>query len=198
MQMGIQKITALGLDLSYRSIGLALVTSKEKIKALETIQVPRLPPLETHEYLLRAYQVHHWLLSEADIIFVETPSTGMLGRLFARRRTSIKAIQAQALSRLSLEIALKIHCDPPPKIYDLDPGKIAQSYRNMPILADAKEQLESLKLKGAKLARRTWLYHCYPDIDWVDPKISEHASDAAHLALVGIRAYAAGQIESLL
>lgn len=197
MQIGNQEITALGLDLSYRSIGLALVTSKEKVRTLETIQIPRLPPLETHKYILRAYQVHHWILSEADIIFVETPSTGMLGRLFAQKQTSIKAIQAQALSRLGLEIALKTHCDPRPKIYDLDPAKIAQSYRNMPALANTQLLLKGLKLEGAKLTRRLWLYHCCPSVDWTDPRISEHASDAAHLALVAIRAYVMGRIESL-
>lgn len=196
---------ALGVDLAFRSVGLALVTRGDIVEGLGLIEVPRLGILKTYDFLMGAYQLNEGLLRKASVVFIERPSVGLLTKLMVQRRTSILSIEDQALGRLIFLLALR-KLGLSPEVFFLDPGRVAQSTRNLLLTEELWKRLGDLKMTKkarrdasarAKFVRRVWLALNAPSVNWADTAISEHESDAAHLACVGLSAYLLGQIEKL-
>jgi len=200
-----KKHRALGVDLALRSVGLALASPGDRIEGLACIQVPQLEVMKTFDFVMQGYQSNRKLLKAATVVFVERPAVGLLTKLVHQNRTSVLSIEEQAVGRLIFLLALRrFHLKP--EVYFLDPARVAQSVSNLVLTAEQKRELGYLKLaKRAKkdrsarpkLLRRAWLLVNAPMVNWADGAISEHESDAAHLACVGLQAYLAGQIEAL-
>lgn len=187
---------ALGVDLAYVETGLALV-SANSVRELLDLKIRKRSLIKDFNAFMNLYRANRGVIEQAQVIFIEVPTTGYLGALYKRKRTRIETIERLTLALLSFEIALQ-EFEYPGEVFYLDPGKLARTYQGFPITREVDRQLRALKLEGPKLVRRAWLHYTVPDYDWMNPEISDHQSDAAFTGILGLQVWKQGRIDSLV
>jgi hypothetical protein len=188
---------ALGVDLAYLTVGMALVSKKFVVELTECV-IPRGKSLiEGHHRLMEHFEEHRHVIEQAAVVFIEVPTSGFLSKLFHGKKTSVPTIEHLAMSLLSFEIALE-RFEIEAEVHYVDPAKVIGACRNLPPNPIFQNAVNSLGFKGPKYSRRLWLHHIIKGTNWIDPLISDHQSDAAFTAFVCLQVWKLGGIDSYL